>query len=203
MWTAIVAGTFAIIGAIAGNLTSAWRDSLRWKRELAREDIRWERDQMKESSRIAHENASDLRDRRISSYSEHLATVKLYESELDGLANVRDLSEIEARLSTLSQVESQVRTYREKVELICGDDIRSYFHSDAFTIDWLLISPRKPHFIRNVGDAAATNKAIEEAVHHFRLSAGDGRRKIRRYYEKMSMMMREEVGVSPAVQTDR
>lgn len=43
VWVPIVVGVIGLVGVIAGQLVSAWREDRRWEREIVREEIRWNR----------------------------------------------------------------------------------------------------------------------------------------------------------------
>lgn len=87
VWIPILVGALGMLGVLGGQAINAWREGVRWKRELKREDLRWRRDQQKESAswerlqaeetaRREHESVLDWRTRRIDLYGEVLGSLR-------------------------------------------------------------------------------------------------------------------------------
>lgn len=82
VWVPIVVGLLGVVGVIAGQFVSAWREDQRWKRELKREDIRWERDMLKSHEQHRLDNDQKIRALRLDTYSEFLVVMAKIESNL-------------------------------------------------------------------------------------------------------------------------
>ncbi|WP_170223246.1 hypothetical protein [Nonomuraea turkmeniaca] len=76
IWVPVVVAVLGIIGVIAGQFVSAWREDRRWRRELAREDLRWEREQQRECQSRESEAAVHWRNERLRLYSGFVAVVR-------------------------------------------------------------------------------------------------------------------------------
>ncbi|MFB9687264.1 hypothetical protein [Amycolatopsis plumensis] len=84
-WAPVVTGSAAIVGAVAGNLTSAWRESKRWERETKREELRHSRETEREQKKARHDFNLHWSERKL----------ELYESVL---AKLEELSTLMSRL---------------------------------------------------------------------------------------------------------
>ncbi len=55
LWVPIVVALLGIAGVLGAQLTAAWRDDRRWRREAEREELRWSRDRTREKDNRSYE----------------------------------------------------------------------------------------------------------------------------------------------------
>jgi hypothetical protein len=123
IWVPVVVGLIGLVGIVIGQLTNAWLENRRWKREKAREDLRWQRDIQKDEAARASADRSHWRDKKFEIYNELLSFMKSWRDLNDDAAKQHRL------LGSLTDVNKEAcekiilasREYRDKVELIATD----------------------------------------------------------------------------------
>ncbi|GGS28286.1 hypothetical protein GCM10010171_21570 [Actinokineospora fastidiosa] len=73
---------FGIVGVIAGQLVSAHREDVRWRREQDREDLRWERERARRAEDHANTVTMCWRDERLRVFTAFLAAISNVRIEL-------------------------------------------------------------------------------------------------------------------------
>ncbi|MDI5979851.1 hypothetical protein [Amycolatopsis magusensis] len=130
VWVPIVVGVIGLVGVIAGQLVSAWREDRRWRREQVREDMRWARENKRESVKLDRDTKSLI-------FGQLLQALNRSHSLLDRL---RDLSGKESTKGATSEYLKNIDEIRAKVaevQLICSADMHRLF-SEGMPDMWLL-----------------------------------------------------------------
>lgn len=123
IWVPIVVGIIGLVGVIAGQFVSAWREDRRWTREQQREDVRWKRELERENLSRASADRAHWRDKKFEIYNDFLAFMKQWRD-----LNYRAVLQLfrEGGLSDetgaeLHRLDGESFEHRDKIELIAND----------------------------------------------------------------------------------